>query len=177
VASGDDAQEAIRSYLKAWHAEDADERYDDIEQRVQIATNGGCDAKKIYSALAVAVRLRRAHHRRLSTLESERAVARAQKRVLSALNDAVASLDSWVEMAGDDEHIQFADEDGHNPVECVRKLRDQFEHFPLPDVVNRRIRLARAGRPVLHKRPNDLLQRAGVPEQERMALLKALGFF
>ena len=185
-----DHAETIWSYLEAWHPNEAHDRRAEVEWRVDILATLGRDPVKIYAALSAGVRILKAHKQRVRSLAGDRRIAKHQLGVWRDLDRAIKSLEEWNETWMIDEHEYiddtYIDPDGpgHNPMECLRVLRRDFERSPLPifgrridgKVVDPRMRLS-GGRPWLHKRPSELLRRAHVPKEERAALLKALGLF
>jgi hypothetical protein len=120
----------------------------------------------------------------------ERGIATDQKKVWTAIDGAVKAVEQWNEKwrfaesdYQDDDMINLRNDRSHNVLECLRGLRSDFATTPLPLFGKRidgknvkiRMRLDR-GNPWHHQRPAALLQRAGVPKEERKALLTALGF-
>jgi hypothetical protein len=164
--------EDIWDHLDGWHgATAAKDLREFIEGRVTfLSRTKGIPSSAIYAALAAGVRVVRAHHHRLHINALERGIAGAQRNVWRALDKAVKELESWIAI----DPYSSEDEQFGNSVQQLRELRDDFATSPLPIFSSRRTRLARAGRPALGKRADELLRRARVSKEERAALLKAV---
>jgi hypothetical protein len=175
--------DALWEYLKAWFPNDADDRRSNITLTVNYCAKlRGCDTAEIYDALCAGVRLRREHKARLYSNETERGIAKRQRQVWQALNEAVKSVDEWNRVWRTDERDYIdnnyidVDGPGHNSLTCLRALRDSFWTHTVPLDDDTRGRLQARGRPwVAKRRTEDLLRRANVPVEERKALLKDIG--
>lgn len=175
-----DAAEEVWAYLTRWHPDDAAIRREDIEGRVQVLAKLGCDAARIYSALYVGVRIFKAHKKRLRNNANEDFVRNWQGRVLRDVEKALKSVEAWYRV--DDDH------DDNEELQSLRALARDLQEFPIILNEDTRKSRPRASRPRARRQPKKghpwiykqrtsaLLTRLGVPEQERQALLAALGF-
>jgi hypothetical protein len=166
-----DPVEDIWLYLKAFHRDDWKTRREEIETRVRVLANKGRDPDKIYAALRAAAFIQRDLRWDRSDKWLLRKRASIHKAVMRALAQTIENLQGWHLITGLDEDDAF---DVLKPIQQLRRLQKQFAAVKVP---KKFLRNPTAGRPWRHRRTIELFQRAGVPKEERQALLHALGVF